>query len=34
MPPISCVIRVHNTEKHLRFCLDSVLCQTMNDYDD
>ena len=31
MPRISVIVSVYNSEKHLRQCLDSILCQTLRD---
>lgn len=33
MPKVTCIVPVYNVEKYLRRCLDSLLGQTMDDYE-
>ena len=33
MPKVSCIVPVYNVEKYLRRCLDSLLSQTITDYE-
>lgn len=33
MPRVSCIVPVYNVEKYLRRCMDSLLAQTMEDYE-
>lgn len=33
MPKVSFVIPIYNTEKYLNQCVDSLLCQTFNDFE-
>ena len=33
MPKVSCIVPVYNVEKYLRRCMDSLLAQTIDDYE-